>query len=141
MIQEGVGFIKIKGAKIADLEAILVLSRQAGLENWKYSDLVLEIERENSLLIVAKFDDFIVGFCLARLIITKNIDDSISPLPLESVLESECEIYNIAVNQNYRKRGIGRLLLERLIELAAGNNTESIWLEVRKSNERRRIFT
>ena len=42
---------------------------------------------------------------------------------------------NLAVNQAYRRKGVGRALVCRLIEEAYGTGYSSIHLEVRQSNE------
>ncbi len=47
----------------------------------------------------------------------------------------EISLLNIAVDANWQGNGIGRNLLNKLIELAEQNHAESIWLEVRESNQ------
>lgn len=46
----------------------------------------------------------------------------------------ETEIFNIAVSQKFRRRGIGKTLLERFIEAVREKGTQQIFLEVRASN-------
>jgi len=43
-------------------------------------------------------------------------------------------VISLAVRPEWRRRGIGRALLNRLIELMADAGAEAIYLEVRKSN-------
>ena len=50
------------------------------------------------------------------------------------LMAGEAHIVNLAVRQAYRRRGIGRLLLIKLIDMAIGKYAEIITLEVRKSN-------
>ena len=46
----------------------------------------------------------------------------------------EAEIYRIAVDENYRRRGIGYRLLSYMLKCERGDGVESVFLEVRKSN-------
>lgn len=50
------------------------------------------------------------------------------------IMISEAHIVNIAVNCNYRRRGLGELLLIALIELALDMNCNMMTLEARASN-------
>lgn len=52
-----------------------------------------------------------------------------------TVAADEGEILNLAVEQASRRRGIGRALLERLIEELETAGARSLFLEVRASNE------
>ena len=49
-------------------------------------------------------------------------------------MAGEAHIVNIVVRQSYRRRGIGELLLIRLLSLASEKGADIITLEVRKSN-------
>ncbi|MBE6626841.1 MAG: ribosomal-protein-alanine N-acetyltransferase [Ruminococcaceae bacterium] len=50
------------------------------------------------------------------------------------IIDYEAEILNIAVDGNYRKQGIGRLLAEHMINICISKEVEDIFLEVRDSN-------
>src|SRR5690606_34080568 len=50
------------------------------------------------------------------------------------VIIDEAHVTNIAVHPDHRRAGIGRLLLEALMEGAADRGCDRITLEVRKSN-------
>ena len=45
------------------------------------------------------------------------------------------EITNVAVGADYRRRGIGGMLLQKLFEAGAALDTQEFFLEVRESNE------
>jgi len=51
-----------------------------------------------------------------------------------SVAADEVDIMNIAVEKQWRRRGIGSMLMEHMMEHAAGLGGEHIFLEVRPSN-------
>lgn len=51
------------------------------------------------------------------------------------VLSSEVDIHNLAVRPTCRQQGIGRSLLQGVVEEAKRNGASRVTLEVRKSNE------
>lgn len=83
---------------------------------WNPSILKSELESKNSKYIIAKENDEILGF--AGIIIT----------PMD------VEITNIVTKKSQRKKGIGNLLLGKLIEMAKQTNLETISLEVNEKN-------
>jgi ribosomal-protein-alanine N-acetyltransferase len=50
------------------------------------------------------------------------------------MFDLEIQLLDLAVHPEERKKGLGRLLLNHLIETAVSNDLESLWLEVRVSN-------
>ena len=83
---------------------------------WKPSILESELKSDCSKYIVAKENGIIVGF--AGILIT----------PINT------EIMNIVTKKSARKKGIGTLLLDRLIEMTKELNKDSISLEVNELN-------
>jgi ribosomal-protein-alanine N-acetyltransferase len=51
------------------------------------------------------------------------------------LMVDQAHIVAIAVREDYRRRGLGELLLSESIDLALSNGQESVTLEVRRSNE------
>ncbi len=82
---------------------------------WKPQNLKSELQNVSSKYIVAKENGEIVGFAG----IWYSVDDA--------------HITNIVVRKSYRNKGIGSLLLEKLIELA--KTKTSLTLEVNAKNE------
>lgn len=82
---------------------------------WKPQNLKSELQNVSSKYIVAKENGEIVGFAG----IWYSVDDA--------------HITNIVVRKSYRSKGIGSLLLEKLIELAKPKT--SLTLEVNTKNE------
>lgn len=83
---------------------------------WTESILKKELENENTRYIVAKENNKVVGF--AGLLISPDI----------------AEIMNIVTKKSERKKGIGSLLLDKLIEIAIDEDKEEITLEVNEKN-------
>lgn len=52
-----------------------------------------------------------------------------------SIVAAEAHLLNITIEPEYMGRGLGRMLLEHVIARCAEQDTESLFLEVRVSNE------
>lgn len=114
--------------KPPDVSTIKQIEIECGLADWKIEDYLTEIKRNNSITRIAVLEDEIVGFVLARLITTA---------------ENQCncaEIYNIAVRNKWRNKGIGKKIIENLLAICRQNDIAEIFLEVRKSNKNARRF-
>lgn len=101
---------------LIDFENIKEILQSDFDEFWTEGILKSELENENSKYIVAKENNEIVGF--AGIIIT----------PID------VEITNIVTRKNKRKKGIGKALLEKIIEMAKQTEHETISLEVNEKN-------
>lgn len=108
--------IEIKEMKLEDFEEIKDILQTEFDEFWKPNILKSELESELSKYIVAKINNVIVGF--AGIII----------------LPDDVEITNIVTKKIERKKGIGKLLLDKLIEMAKETKKETISLEVNEKN-------
>lgn len=84
---------------------------------WTSEILLSELKSKNSKYIVAKNENEIVGF--AGIIITP---DSV-------------EITNIVTKKSERKKGIGNLLLDKIIKMGEKTRRNNITLEVNEENK------
>ncbi len=58
-----------------------------------------------------------------------------------SVAADEAHVLNVVIDSNQRRRGLGKKLVRRLIDLARWHRVESVFLEVRTSNNiARRLY-
>lgn len=108
--------IIIEEMKLKDLRNIKNNLTSEFDDFWNFNILKEELQNENSKYIVAKINDEIVGFAGIKIII------------------DEADIMNIVVKNNFRKKGIGSLLLQQLIDLSKTLNITSISLEVNEKN-------
>lgn len=108
--------IEISKMTLDDFEQIKDILQEEFDEFWKPSILKSELESLNSKYIVAKENDKIVGF--AGIIL----------------LPDDAEITNIVTKKSERKKGIGNLLLAKIIEMARKERSV-ISLEVNEKNE------
>lgn len=108
--------VKIRKMTLQDFYKIEEILESEFDEFWKPSILRSELENQNSKYIVAEKDSKIVGF--AGIIL----------------LPDDAEITNIVTKKSERKKGIGNLLLAKIIEISK-KYKNNISLEVNEKNE------
>lgn len=108
--------IKIEKMTITDLNNIKDNLNNDFDDFWNYNVLKEEIESNNSKYIIAKIDNEIVGFAGIKIIM------------------DEADIMNIVTKKTFRNKGIGTLLLEKLISITHELQLSSISLEVNEKN-------
>ena len=102
---------------LSDLEQIKDILVTDFDDFWNYSILKDELNSKNSTYFVVKNkDNEILGFAGIKIIL------------------DEAEIMNIVTKKNYRKQGIGNLLLNRIILEAKDKNIKKVNLEVNENN-------
>jgi ribosomal-protein-alanine N-acetyltransferase len=118
------GAPSMRSMRVDDLDQVLAIETESFVEPWTRENFVQEIEYPSgSELTVATIDDAIVGYSVTW------------------YLEHEVHLANVAVKSGYRERGIGRALVEAVMEAARREGAPKIMLEVRESNvEARRLY-
>jgi ribosomal-protein-alanine N-acetyltransferase len=101
---------------LADIPAVMAIERTAYAYPWSERFFRQEMQVECARSYIAEIDGRIVGYILFWL------------------LPDEVDIHNVAVHKDFRRRGLGRRLLERAVSEARGRGSSRITLEVRKSN-------
>ncbi len=96
------------------VEAILQLSPEAA--NWPVGSLTQTFQQYPSYFLVAGQDEQITGFISGRRIL------------------DEGEILNLAVKPSERSAGVGKALVQALLERFGRENAVQVFLEVRESN-------
>ena len=100
-----------------DLESIKEILQTEFDEFWNYEVLKQELSSNNSKYIVAKtLDNIIVGFSGVKIIL------------------DTAELMNIVTKKLYRKNGIGKLMLEYLINYCKKIGIKTLNLEVNAQN-------
>jgi [ribosomal protein S18]-alanine N-acetyltransferase len=115
--------VRIREATPTDIPFIISLERESPTAaHWseqQYSDLFTATQsRPQRLVLVAVDSQYggVVGFLVAR------------------HLAPEWELENIVVSLSARRMGVGKRLLERLLDEARETHSASVFLEVRESN-------
>lgn len=105
-----------------ELAEKLLRTAEAGFLNgspWKYKHFYHTLEAINSVIFIANVEE----------------EDKIVGLLIASISVSEADIYMVVVDEKYKKNGIAYQLFQHLIEHCREEEVESIFLEVRISNE------
>ncbi len=106
-------------AREGDLDALVAIERGSP-EAWNREAFAAEFGRTPPTLFVLRASGAPVAFAAVRF-----------QLP-------DMDILNLAVSPDRRRRGLGRRLLSSLLDHAAGNGVQSVFLEVREGNEKAR---
>lgn len=103
--------------EIKDADSVYRIENQAFFEPWSKKSLLKELE-SNSFLshYVYEYQGRVVGFYIASHVL------------------DEVEIFTIAVDSAYQKMGIGKAMLNHLIDISKIRNDKEIWLEVSTKN-------
>ena len=109
--------IKIEMMSLNDLETIKDILQTEFDEFWTYEILQQELLSNNSKYIVAKsLDNIIVGFAGIKIIL------------------DTAELMNIVTKKSFRENGIGKLMLEYLINMCKNGKIKTLNLEVNSQN-------
>lgn len=109
--------VAVEPMRLNDLEEVLTIERLSFTIPWSRRAFLYELlENQQALYLVARETEKTVGY-----------------IGMWIVLD-EGHITNLAVHPDYRRRGIGRLLLETLVRESAKRGIQRLTLEVRRSN-------
>lgn len=113
----------IRQADRSDAAAIARMEAQTFTTPWSEHSVLTEIEKNDAVFLICEFEKELIGY-----------------VSMETVC-GECYIGNLAVNKEYRRKGVGQTLLGSLKEYAAKQGCSFITLEVRCSNtDARRLY-
>jgi ribosomal-protein-alanine N-acetyltransferase len=110
--------IKIRKTDIKDIDEIYLIEQEQFLHPWKKDFFLREMSHD------------IAWFYTAENAKTKEIVGYI----LFWIIEETLELHDIAVKGTYKKKGIGGLMMDFMLETARGRKVEELFLEVRQSN-------
>ncbi len=113
--------IEICEATTSDAERLRALAVKCKIDAWSVSDYAEEISRPDSIVVKALSEDRLVGFAVSR-----SVPGQAGGF--------EVDLYNIAVENEFRRKGTGSLILDGVVAAALKKGASDIWLEVRESN-------
>ena len=108
--------IKVRDATLEDVCAIVNLESQTKFEVYNYSEIQDMFNINYYTIKCAVFEDEILGY----IVYTKIID--------------ECNLIKIIVDKNCRQNGIGRVLIDCMINDCKEHAIKKIYFEVRANN-------
>ncbi len=109
--------MEIRKMKGLDLEGVARLERLCFSQPWSRMTLAAELGSPGGVFLVAEEEGQITGY-----------------LGMQQVL-GEGYIGNVAVDPQFRRRGVGSMLVEALIAYGQAHEMEFLTLEVRESNQ------
>lgn len=111
------GNIEVSHMTLEDIDDIMVVEKLSFTIPWSRDAFIQEVTNNKfAIYISAKVDGLVVGYAG----MWKVYDEG--------------HITNVAVHPEYRRSGIGRHLVEKLISIAKQENIGRMTLEVRRSN-------
>lgn len=108
--------MKIEKMTKEHLESVYLIETECFSHPWSKQSLENELNNDTSLFWVAIVNNDVIGYIGM------------------SVVIDEGYIFNVAVSQAHRKKGIGSALINELVTYGKKNNLCFITLEVRESN-------
>lgn len=109
--------IRIEVMGQADLEETAAIEQENFTRPWTRKGFEDSAFREDTIYLAAKQDDTVVGYIGMWI----SLDEG--------------EITNVSVAKNMQGQGVGRMLMERLLQEAKQRQVRLCILEVRKSNQ------
>ena len=106
----------IRRMEEADLDSVMEIECTAFSTPWSRASFANLLGRDDASLWVAAVDGNVVGYAVVWYVLR------------------EAELGNLAVASGWRRRGLGRTLLDWVLDKARGRGVERIYLEVRASN-------
>lgn len=103
--------------RASDLDEIMVIERGCFVYPWSMRFFLEELRVQCARSVLAEVNGRILGYILFWWV------------------AGEVDIHNLAVRREFRRRGIGRSLLQRVIDEARHQRARRVTLEVRRSNE------
>jgi len=107
--------LKFRPMHAADLDIIMSIEPHIYSHPWTLGNFVDSLKSGYSAWVLEK-DTEIIGYSLQMMVL------------------DEAHLLNLSIAKAYQKRGLGRLLLEHMIQIAKNLNAIHMFLEVRPSN-------
>ena len=98
------------------LDDVYIIETECFSHPWSKQSLEEELNNETSLFLVAKEENEVIGYIGMSIVIDEGY------------------IFNVAVRESYRNKGVATSLINELVTYGKKNNFSFITLEVRESN-------
>lgn len=108
--------MKIEKMQISHIGRVSEIEKMCFSHPWSRQSLESELTNDTSVFFAATENDDVIGYIGA------------------SVVLDEGYIFNIAVDENHRCKGVGSALVDSLVTYGKKNNLSFLTLEVRQSN-------
>lgn len=114
----------IRSIRPADIGDVIRIAEECNLSPWSSNDYLEEAKRSDSILLRLESESGdTVGFLVGRRVLSASSDTHF-----------DAEIYNIGVRKSFQRFGCGTILLDEFIKRCVAEMVETVWLDVRISN-------
>jgi [ribosomal protein S18]-alanine N-acetyltransferase len=108
-----------------DLLEVVEIEERSGLSRWGWSAYYAELQSSNrSLMLVAR----------VQRPLEQEVSCNLAGYIVARFSANELHINNVAVRDEFRRQGIGSLLLSRILDRGRGLGAATAYLEVRSAN-------
>ena len=108
--------MRIEKMTSGHLDDVYIIETECFSHPWSRQSLENELNNETSLFLVAKEENEVIGYIGMSIVIDEGY------------------IFNVAVRESYRNKGVATALINELVTYGKKNNFSFITLEVRESN-------
>ena len=109
--------LTIKNMQPEDVDEVVAIEKQSFSDPWSKENFLAELDLPFSWVWVAKVDEELVGYCCCW------------------EIEEELQIANLAVHPEFRNQGLGKKILQEILNRACQRKVKKVTLEVRESNQ------
>lgn len=109
--------MKIEKMTSSHLDNVYIIETECFSHPWSRQSLEEELNNETSLFLVAKEENEVIGYIGMSIVIDEGY------------------IFNVAVRESHRNKGVATALINELVTYGKKNNFCFITLEVRESNQ------
>ncbi|MBF0565379.1 MAG: ribosomal protein S18-alanine N-acetyltransferase [Nitrospirae bacterium] len=109
-------FVKIRDMAKYDLNAVAIVEKGVFSSPWPLAAYESEIKKPTSICKVAACGDYIIGYMCV------------------STILDEAHLMKLAVHENFRRKGVARLLVTEVLDILHDKFSGILLLEVRPSN-------
>ena len=108
--------MRIEKMTSGQLDDVYIIETECFSHPWSKQSLEEELNNETSLFLVAKEENEVIGYIGMSIVIDEGY------------------IFNVAVREKYRNKGVATALINEFVTYGKKNNFSFITLEVRESN-------
>lgn len=112
----------IRNMQLSDANEIARLEEEAFSDAWTEKGILDTFHQQQAFVVVGEMDDKVVGYCIMYYVL------------------DEGEIARIAVDDNCKRQGVGRAILNQVECICKEKGITRILLDVRESNGAARAF-
>lgn len=118
--------LRIKPVEVTHIGDLIRIGEETNLSPWSAASYFEEMKNPASIMLrLVDDENGIIGFVIGRLVWGGELEPRL-----------DAEIYNIAVTEQFQRRGCGQRLFDEFSKKCREKLVANLWLEVRASNQK-----